>query len=173
MRSMDPLWEWLGRTRVMRWIIEAVENWFERSGDQEYERLRTRPETPPAHDQADQLVWTDHNTTLYRLVTIGPWIRDGSTPATCINCRNQHGLALTWLSGHEHLARLECCECGASWCDPLWASKEAADYALSNSEIDLTDPSPWFSEENLRMTVTQMRYEADTDQRRREEGEDQ
>lgn len=169
---MGPMWERLGRTRPMKWAIDAVENWFDRMSDRE--RLRTRPEHPPAHDQADQLVRTDPTTVLYRLVSTGPWTRGGATPATCVACRNQHGLVLTWMSGHERLARLRCA-CSASWCDPLWANAPATQHALTHAH-DLADEDPavdpYYSQEHLRLPIRQMRYDAADQHRRQQESGD-
>lgn len=158
--SMDPMWERLGRTRVMARIITAVEDWFERMYERDSERLRTPQEDPPAHDQTEHLVWTNPGTTLYRITTAsGQWIRAGSsTPATCVACMNQDGLALTWMSGHEHYARFQCYRCGASWTDPLWANSDATDGVLATAHEFQWDPTNWVPEPST-LNVTQMRYD--------------
>ena len=94
---------------------------------------------PPAHEETSTLVWCDPDTALYQYVTAHTWTRNGSTPATCVACRNQRGLVLGWLDGHEKHARFRC-RCGASWCDPLWARPDATVHVRADPEFERTGP---------------------------------
>lgn len=135
MKDDHPLWERLGRTRLMQWSFAAFEAWFDRMAERDHRR--TRRTGPPAHEETSTLVWCDRNAVVHRYVTDQVWTRGGATPATCVACRSQYGLVLGWLSGHEERARFRC-PCGASWSDPLWARKDAADYVRTASEFERT-----------------------------------